>query len=254
MAQRAEFPVQQRDCSWLCGMNHQILQPEVPMRDRHGIVLGNQRRQFGDQPLHFRNGLCFGAAILLGPAPDLPLEIIAGTPEIAETDAGGVHTMEPGHDIDEAFVDGLALIGRHSRKLGVAEDTPLEKIHDVEAGADDAGIFAQETDIGDRHVRRLERRHDAVFPLDLMGAGQQHASGLLAQDIAAAGLAIPQQEGGIGCAAGETRGHKIAGKAFEVGGKISAERLVVELLVVLAHRSARSPLAITIRKISDVPS
>jgi hypothetical protein len=61
-----------------------------------------------------------------------------------------------------------ALLGRDVWNRRVLEDAAVEKLHDVEVGANDLFILAQTEGLGDGDVGVLEGVDDAVFAVDFV--------------------------------------------------------------------------------------
>ena len=77
---------------------------------------------------------------------------------------------------------GGALIGDMAGKLRFPDDPAVDQVHDEEGRADDRFVLAQAMDARHRKSSRAERAHHPCFALDRMGAGQQLAGRLAAQD------------------------------------------------------------------------
>ena len=82
VAQRGQLPVQHGNDAGLGGVEHQVVQAEVAMHDGHAVLVPCARGHVGGQPghelVHFRDGLRDRGQVLLAPAADLALEVVAG--------------------------------------------------------------------------------------------------------------------------------------------------------------------------------
>ena len=123
-------------------------------------------------------------------------EIVAGAAIVAEAHGFEVDLVQLGQGGVEVVVDGGALGGLKAGQRGVAEDAAFQIVHHIEGGADHLGVFTKCTHDRDGDVA-VERLHDAVLAVDLVGAGEQLARWLLAQDIEVA-IAGGQQERRVG--------------------------------------------------------
>ena len=86
MAERRQFPIEHGQHFGLVGMQHHIVQSEIAMHNRIGIIIGNIARQPVDQLVHRVDALRFRHLILLCPAGNLAGKIIARLAEIAQPD------------------------------------------------------------------------------------------------------------------------------------------------------------------------
>src|SRR5688500_2205428 len=77
MADGRKLPVKHRDQTWFVTSVHRVLKSIVTMRDGNGFVRRHKLRQSFDQSFHLGEELGLGVAILLRPAVDLPLKIVA---------------------------------------------------------------------------------------------------------------------------------------------------------------------------------
>jgi len=78
----------------------------------------------------------------------------------------------------------VPVFGTHPRQAGVFNDPPVEKLHDVESGADDRVILTQTVGFGDGYVGVFQGVQDSILAVDLVRRlGQQLSRGFLPQDI-----------------------------------------------------------------------
>ena len=143
-------------------------------------------RQPFDQPVHRRHAPGLDVAeILLGPAADLALEIIAGLAVIAEPGGVGIDPVQ----LRDRRVHRVEISGPLGRgdfgKGGLPEDPPLDHLHHVEGGADHRLVEAQAERLGDREALRAQGGDHPIFAVDRVRAGQQFARRLAAQHIGA---------------------------------------------------------------------
>ena len=188
------------------------------MHDR-GLVVG---RQVGWQPfhqlVHRRDGLGFCRFVLFGPAGDLTRQISFGAAEIAQSHGLGLHRMQIGQSLDEAFVKGTALRRGQSRQAGVVKDPTFDHFHHVEISTDHRWISAEMQHLWHRDRRVAQGMHHPVFPIHRMGGRQQRSRGLLAQDVFAP--TGGQLIGWIALARIELAHLQVAGKSFQMIGQI----------------------------------
>ena len=205
MAERGQLPIEDRDDTRLDAMHDQVVEPEVAVNDRARIVRDDVARQPVDQPVHRVDGLRFRRAILLRPAPDLALEIVARLAVVAEADGPEVHVVQPrDHRVDVVPQRG-AFRRVELRQRRVPEMAAVGKFHDEERRADDAAIVAVAIGARHRHVGLAERRDHAVFAIDGVRRRQELAFRLLAQHVRAAVRAQPERRIGLPAAQGLDR-------------------------------------------------
>src|SRR5215217_1766037 len=199
VANGRQLPVEHRNQARLGRVVHDVLEPVIAMGDGDFILGRNPSGELLDERLHLRDQLALGAAVLLGPAGYLTLEIAAGLAVVAQAGRDEIDLVQLGQGGVEIVVDRRALGRGLVRQFRVPEDAAFKVIHDVEGRADHSLVRAQRPHLRHRHVA-VERLHDLELAIDLVGAGQQHAGRLLAQDVAAraAGRLCRQQEGGVG--------------------------------------------------------
>ena len=152
-----------------------------------------RRRDVPRQPLHERvhlgDVLRAGRDVLLAPARDLALVVVAGPAEGTEPHGLRRHRVQGREHVGEVAVDGGSLGGRSLGHEGVRVDPSLHLLHHVELRADDAGVLAEQVHPRNRHRRRFESLHHPVLPVHLVGGPEELARRLLAQHVLpAAGL------------------------------------------------------------------
>src|SRR6202011_4373315 len=97
MTQRRKFPIEHGQDARLCGMKDHVVAAEVTMHDRGYITGRDMRRQPLDQSIHVRIPPRLRVLhVLPRPARDLPLEIVARSPEVRKTDGGKVDAVKLG--------------------------------------------------------------------------------------------------------------------------------------------------------------
>ena len=75
----------------------------------------------------------------------------------------------------------------------VPEMAPVRELHDEERRADDAAVFAEAIRSRHRHVGLAQRGDDAILAIDRVRGRQEHAVGLLAQNVRSAIGAQPER-------------------------------------------------------------
>lgn len=183
MAQRGELPVEHRDDPRLRGMEHHVVQAVVAMDDRNLGLVARARRHMGgkpvDQALHGLDRLRqFAGAIgrglvLLAPAADLALEVVAGLAVVREAALGELHGVQRRDDAVHLVVDGRAPGVVHAGQGLVPQHAALHELHHVESAADHGFVLAQAMHARHRHAGAGQAAHDLEFALHRMGRGQQ---------------------------------------------------------------------------------
>jgi hypothetical protein len=138
-------------------------------RPRREPFRGYVRRQPRDELVHLGNGLGDGGHVLLAPAADLPLEVVAGLAVAGKTLLSEVHCMQGCYDAVHLVVDGMAFVIAHAGKGLVPKHPTLHEFHDVEGPSDDRFIFAEDVHAGHGHTGSMKALHDREFTLDRMG-------------------------------------------------------------------------------------
>jgi hypothetical protein len=198
--------------------------------DGDDVVRWDARRQFGDQRLHGRDVLGGRAPVLLGPAPDLSLEVPAGPAVVAQPDRREIDAVQLGEREVQLVVDRGPLGGFEPRQPRVAEDAPGQEVHDVERRPDHARVGAQVAHDRHRHARARQRRHHLVLAVHLVRAGQQRPRRLLAEHVQtlSARRVGGEQEGRVRRAALELQHAHALAKAGDVGAQFALQRRLVE--------------------------
>src|SRR5437588_7503587 len=200
IAERGELPVEHGEDLRLGRMENRVVEPEVAVHHRGPGLRRNVLRQPADEVVHRLDALGHGSLVLLGPACDLALDVVARLAEALEPDAAIVERMQPGDDAVQLVPEGMALRARHSGQRLIPQHATLDEIHDVEGRAKHRLVLAQR--VRPRHGKTggVQRADDAVLAPDRMRRGQQLAGGLAPQHEAppvGGGDAV----GGIGLAA-----------------------------------------------------
>ena len=162
MAERRELPVEHRDDARLGRVKHQVVEPVVAVHDAHLRLVArarrNVRRQPFDEPVHRLDRLGDRGEVLLGPAADLALEVVARLAVVGQADAGRLDRVQRGDDAVHLVVDrGAAGVVERRQRL-VPEHAAVDELHDVEGAADDALVFAQQVHARHRHVGAVAGR------------------------------------------------------------------------------------------------
>ncbi|MCY1175023.1 hypothetical protein D9M73_152430 [compost metagenome] len=157
MAERRQFPVEHGEDARLGWMEDQIVDAKVAMDDA-GLVIGGDGT---GQPRHecVHRGVAPGqriCLILLAPAPDLPREIAAGTPESAEPDSDRIEPVQGGDDAVHFVIKRRAGGAWQVGEAGVPEDAAFDQFHHVKGAADDRliGANGQDSRHGDTRLRQ----------------------------------------------------------------------------------------------------
>ena len=181
--------------------------------------------------------------VLLAPASDLALEIVARLAVAGQPARGEIDLVQRGDHAVHLVVDRAALGGAHVGQSLVPEHAALHVLHEVESATDDGFVLAQRNHFGYWHVCTGQALHHRVFALDGVGGGQQlgHRPGLGAHHVAVRGR--DELVGGIGLPALEKLGLQRAGKAGDMLRSPGGERVGVEG-VLAAYRARANELVV----------
>ena len=183
IAQGRKLPVQHRSHARFGRMHDQVVESIVAMHDADPFLRWCPTGKPSDQVMHFRDRFRFRGLILLGPARDLPFQKVAGAAEIGNANRGRVDPVQGCDGRVHLIVDCAAIrVGKAGQFL-VPKDAPCDKVHQVEGRADHRGVLAKVMNTGDRHRAVLQGPQDAELAINSMGAWQQRALRLAAQDI-----------------------------------------------------------------------
>jgi hypothetical protein len=183
IAQGRQLPVQHRHHARLGGVQDHVVQAIVAMDDRGDVVGRAAGRQELDQPVHVLDRAGLGRLVLLGPAVDLAGEVVAGLAVVGQADGGVVDIVQGGQGGDLGLVDRPAL-GRLVVGQGpVPQDPAFDIVHHVEDRADHVLVHAQRVGLGDGEAGLVQARDHLELAVDGVGAGQQLARRLAAQDV-----------------------------------------------------------------------
>ena len=181
MAERRQFPVEHRQEARRVGGEDHVVDAPVSVHQRDPAVV---RRRVGaepvDQAIHVDDLARLAGAILLGPALQLPREIIAGFTVVGETRRGDVDRVQLRQRLVHGVIDRRALDRIGFRHRRVPEDAPLDMGHEIEDRADDGFVLAQGERTRRGKAASLERGECAKFALDHMRRFQQLARRLAA--------------------------------------------------------------------------
>ena len=217
VAQRGQLPVEHGDHARLGLVEDEVVEAEVAVHDADlRFVAGagrNVLRQPFDQPVHFLDRLGDRRQVLLAPAADLALEIVARLAVVGQPHGIHVHAVQGGDDAVHLVVESAAPGRRHAGQRLVPEHAAVHEFHDVEGAADDGLVGAQQVHLRHRHAAAGECLHDAELAVHRVRRRQQFCRwpGLAAHDIGAPGR--EQLVGGVGLAALELFHDQRAAKA-----------------------------------------
>src|SRR5207237_2439873 len=108
------------------------------------------------------------------------------------------------------------------RHVGLPEYPALDEAHDVERGADDVFVLAQQNWLGDREALRVKAADRAELAVDRMRRRQQLAGWLAAQDVTACRRL--EEVGRVRLAALELPHRERPAEALHLLGQIGFER------------------------------
>ena len=177
MAQRGQFPIQYGNDARLGRVKHQVVQAIVTVHDANHVFRAghgwNVLRQPGHQLVHFFNRLRDGGDILLAPASNLALKIVAGFAVTRQSLLRILDAVQGRDDPVHFVVNVSTLLRRHAGQGLIPQNAPLHELHDVESPANHALVFTQAIHARHGDIGSLQPTHDGKFPLDGMGRRQQ---------------------------------------------------------------------------------
>ena len=181
MSQGGELPVQYRQDTGLGGVEHQVVQPVVPVHDGHqGLVACHGRDvlwQPGHQVVHLGYGLGDRGHVLLAPASDLALEVVAGFAVVGQTDGVGPHGVQSRHDAVHLVVDRASLVVAEAGQRLVPQHAAFDVLHHIKGTTDDGLVLAEREHACHRHAGAVQGLHDPEFALNGVSRGQQLGHG-----------------------------------------------------------------------------
>ena len=100
-------------------MKHEVVEPVVAVHDAGQAVVPGAVRKGAGQPVHetvhLGNRRGDGGLVLLAPAPNLPLDVVAGFAVAGQALCCKVHLVQFGHDAVHLVVNVGALRAAHVR-------------------------------------------------------------------------------------------------------------------------------------------
>ena len=186
VAQRRELPVQHGQDPGGGGVDDRVPDPEVSVDERGRVVGRHVGGQPVDEPLHRRDGLRLGGAVLPHPAVELPGVVVARPPEVGEAGRPPVHLVQAREYPDGVVPERPPVAGREAGQRQLRQDPSRHVSHQVEGSADHVRVLAEHHGLGDRHAGSAERRDHAELPLDGVSRGQELAGRLAPEDVLAA--------------------------------------------------------------------
>jgi hypothetical protein len=163
VAQGGQLPVQHGNHARLGGVEHQVVQAEVAVHDGHAAFVARWPacgRAAIHQLVHLGDGLGDGGHVLLAPAADLALEVVAALAVVARP-CGKLHAVQRRDHAVHLVVDGGALGRRHAGQGLVPQHAAFHELHDVEGAADDGFVLAQRIHVRHGHVGAGQAAHHA---------------------------------------------------------------------------------------------
>ena len=188
------------------------------------------------QPVHLFNGLGDGGDVLLAPASNLAVEVVARLAVVGQAPVSKLHGVQRGNHAVHFVVDGTAFGRRHAGQGLVPQHATLHALHHVEGAANHRFVFAQHMHAGHGHIGALQAAHHGEFALDGVGRRQQlgHWAGLGTHHVAGAGR--DELVGGVGLPAFEHLDGQGPFKAWHVATEPAGERGNIEG-VLFGHRA-----------------
>src|SRR5262245_51618894 len=116
MPERRELPIEHRQNARLGTVEDDVVEAVVAVDHARLILRRNVLRQPLDELLHRLDLFGLRGAVLLRPATDLPLEVVAGLAIVVQTDGVVVDLVQRGDHAVHLFVDRGALGATHPRQ------------------------------------------------------------------------------------------------------------------------------------------
>ena len=131
-------------------------------------AVGHVRLQPVHQLVHFFNRLRDRGSVLLAPAADLAVKVIAGLAKVFQALRFVIHCMQGRDDTVHFQVNIAALLARHVGQSLIPQHTALYKLHHIKSAADDRFVFAQHMHLCHWNTGALQSSHHGKFSFDGM--------------------------------------------------------------------------------------
>ena len=179
VAEGGKLPVKDRDDARLGGVEDQIVASEVAMNDARLIAKGYLLRQPFDESIHASIPAGIGVfEILLGPARDLALKIVAWSAIVTQAHAIGIEAMERRDRFVHRVKVANTIFTLDVRECRVPEYSAIYHFHDEESTADHAVVHAEPVDVGYGRANSAECSQNMGLALDCMGAFKERSGRL----------------------------------------------------------------------------
>ena len=166
MSQRGKFPVQYGQNARLGRVKHHVVKAVVAVNNAHLVT----RRDVFGQPRHQLIGSVYGfsfcRAVLLAPATDLTLDVVARLAVVAQAHGLWINAVQGNNDTIKLIKMRCPLDWRHAGQAWIPQDAPFETIHDVERSANHFRIFAKRVGARHRHIGERQRADDTKLTID----------------------------------------------------------------------------------------
>ena len=164
-------------------MHDHVVEAVVGVDDGGLVVFRGGARQPLDQPLHLFQVDRLGRLVLLGPARDLALHVVAFAAEALKAYRAIVRVVKIGEGLARRHMDRMAFRRGVVGQGLVPKDAALDHVHDVEDGADHLFVRTQTVRLRYGKAGGIEGRDDAELAVDGVGRGQQLARRLAPHDV-----------------------------------------------------------------------
>ena len=164
------------------------------------------------------------------PALDLAFDVSERPAELAEPNRGRLHPMERSEYVDEHLADapaGLRVVV--ARRHLTAHDDSMTARHDLEFGADDRDVVAEQIAPRRQLESGVEHRQNAIFAAHVVRARRYRAQRRTAQHVF--GISEADQIGEIGVAATELTERKRSCGIGKMRAKVRLETRDIEAFV-----------------------
>ena len=234
IAQRAEFPIQERRHAPVA--DHHVADAVVAVNHRRPHLFRHVFVQQAGALLHLRYLVRLGGLPLLRPALELAGHVAFLAGERAEADGVHVRQMQRGQHFHDVLPGAAPLRWRDGgRQFRIVRHHALHEGHHVERLAVDGFVLAQAVGGRHGHVRGGEGGDDAVLPRHVVGALQDVAQRRAAQHVGAA-VGVRELVGEVGVAAGDQLERQRRRQAVYVGRGPGRHVVEVDTLHRCCHR------------------
>jgi hypothetical protein len=152
------------------------------VHNRGATIVGDVRREPGNQTFHGVNAFSLGCAVLRRPPVHLSRHVIAGPSEVAESGGAPIDVMKARQRLAHRVINGSPIVWCAIGKGRVRHGMTLHVVHDKKRRADDIGVFTQKMGLRNWHAGTMQRGHHLVFTFNGVRRRQQGAGWFASKD------------------------------------------------------------------------